>query len=393
MNGVVIIVELIALSISLFVLGVGFYIVWILGKPVISKVVERIFRRIRILKKPESPILSPTRNPWETNAAFNPAALLINNQVHLLYRAIGEDGFSRIGYARSDDGFFFPMRLPYPVYVPREKDEGLNVRPPVTNWRQMHSLYPSGGGWGGCEDPRAVLIDGTVYMTYNAINGWGSMKVALTSISETDFLAGVWKWRRPAFISPGMRHKNWVFFPEKIGGKFAVLHSILCDGDTDVRIVFVDDPFDVASQQYEFESPDPQQFSHRPCAWHTRVRSAGPPPIKTSYGWLLLYHATDAEESHKYKLGAMLLDIDNPTKVIGRAPNPVLVPDRWYENEGKPGIVYACGAVVKDGILLVYYGGGDKVASVATTPLEEFARDVMHSTMHTLDKDSREVTA
>ncbi len=115
----------------------------------------------------------------------------------------------------------------------------------------------------------------------------------------------------------------------------------------------------------------------RSIAWHVHLRSAGPPPIKTDKGWLVFYHAHDAIEPSKYKLGAMLLDLNDPTKVLRRASLPVLTPDEPYENEGKPGIVYACGSVVRDGTLYIYYGGGDKVVAVATAPLEDFLNALM----------------
>ena len=67
----------------------------------------------------------------------------------------------------------------------------------------------------------------------------------------------------------------------------------------------------------------------------------------------------------------MLLDLQDPRKVLARSQGPILAPDMWYENDWKPGIVYACGAIVKDSTLFVYYGGGDKTVSAATIPLNE----------------------
>jgi predicted GH43/DUF377 family glycosyl hydrolase len=66
----------------------------------------------------------------------------------------------------------------------------------------------------------------------------------------------------------------------------------------------------------------------------------------------------------------MLLDLKDPTKVLYRAPAPILSPDMPYENDGKPGIVYASGSIIKDGKLIVYYGGGDKHVCAAETPLD-----------------------
>ncbi|KKR80952.1 MAG: hypothetical protein UU27_C0019G0013, partial [Parcubacteria group bacterium GW2011_GWD1_40_9] len=80
----------------------------------------------------------------------------------------------------------------------------------------------------------------------------------------------------------------------------------------------------------------------------------------------------DKREPHKYKLGAMLLDLNNPTKILYRSKHAILSPEMHYENDGKPGVIYASGAVIRGDDLYVYYGGGDKVVCVATTPLKEF---------------------
>ena len=73
---------------------------------------------------------------------------------------------------------------------------------------------------------------------------------------------------------------------------------------------------------------------------------------------------------HGYNVGAMLLDLVDPTKVLYRATAPVLVPDEQYENDGKPGVVYASGAVILHDNLMVYYGGGDRHVCIAQTPLK-----------------------
>ena len=90
--------------------------------------------------------------------------------------------------------------------------------------------YLSGGGTaGGSEDPRLTMIDedGRIYLTYTAFDGWGSVRIALSSISKDDFVNQRWRWSPPLFLSPfGEVHKNWVLFPEKINGKYAIIHSI-----------------------------------------------------------------------------------------------------------------------------------------------------------------------
>jgi hypothetical protein len=113
-------------------------------------------------------------------------------------------------------------------------------------------------------------------------------------------------------------------------------------------------------------------------SWDTWIRSSGPPPVKTDRGWLVLYHAMDKRFPHiGYKLGAMLLDLDNPEKIIAKAKSPILEPDMWYENDWKPGVVYSCGAVEKNGTLYIYYGGGDKYVCVATADLGKLVDTIL----------------
>jgi Zn finger protein HypA/HybF involved in hydrogenase expression len=101
--------------------------------------------------------------------------------------------------------------------------------------------------------------------------------------------------------------------------------------------------------------------------------AAGPPPIRTKDGWLFIYHAIDEKDQCRYKMGAMLLDIKYPPKVLARTTHPILEPVAWYENEGlKAGVAYPCGAVILKDQLFVYYGGADMVVCVATAKMNEF---------------------
>jgi len=320
-----------------------------------------------------NPIFSPGHYSWERDAVINPAVLIFGGRVHLFYRALGPDGISRIGYASSIDGTHFDIRLTYPVFAVHSILGNDNHLPYTSPARMVYdpTIYTSGGGWGGCEDPRAVLIDGVVYMTFNVFNGWDVMRVAVASIKEEDLLNRRWNWSNFSYLSkPGERQKNWVLFPEKINGKFALFYN-LDKGDKDrVHIKYLNQ-LNYIEAPSKFESVDPQQIPDHDVAWHYRTRSAASPPIKTKDGWLLIYHAMDRNEPNRYKVGAMLLDLQDPEKVLYRASSPILEPDLWYENDYKPGIVYASGAVVRDGTLLVYYGGGDKYIGVASINLDE----------------------
>jgi len=351
-------------------------------------------RALDLRRSNKNPIIDPAPNSyWESEAVFNPGAVIHGGRVHLFYRALGAEGVSRVGYASSKDGIHFDRRSSHPVYVPESVTESARHYSFTSPARLSYNrgLYVSGGGWGGCEDPRAVKIDDRVYLTFNMFNGWHSVRVAFTSISENDLEQGRWNWQRLAFLSPPDEvHKNWVFFPEKINGKFAILHNIA----PKITIEYVDD-LDVFARGKFIESckePTPRRHAWgNPKAWDTFIRSAGPPPIKTPYGWLLFYHAMSEEEYHRYKLGAMLLDLDDPSKILYRSSYPVLEPDEWYENDWKPGIIYASGAVVIDGILFVYYGGGDKHIGVAQTNLDDFIQKLMKNEHATFSIKSAKV--
>lgn len=312
----------------------------------------------------KNPIIQPhPARSWESKAAFNPAAAVRGGKVHLLYRAIGDDDISVLGYASSWNGRDIDERSTEPAYVVGDR---ASVR---TRASTAPVPYGSGGGWnGGCEDPRLTFIGPDAYLFYTAFDGWGSIRVGMSSIAVGDFMRGRWNWRPQTLLSPpGEIHKNWVLFPEKIGGKFAILHSI----SPKIQIAYLDRLKGLTGEEGHIKSR--YEKAPRGRAWDSWVRGAGPPPIKTKEGWLLLYHAMDRRDPDRYKLGAMLLDLDDPTRILARSTRPILAPDECYENEGfKSGVVYCCGAVVKDGRLIVYYGGADTVVCAAETPLKGF---------------------
>lgn len=358
-------IHIIALLFSFFVAGA--LLGAIFSKTVREKLAE-IFhlQRFLLAKSIHNPILKPGTHPWTAEAVLNPAAAVIGGRTHLIYRAIGMDGVSRLGYASSADGIVFDKQLPYPAFVaqsPRNSHGLLHHYSPI--------LYPSGGSWGGCEDPRMVVIDGRVYVTFNMFDGWDFIRVAAISIAQDDFLAEQFgKWNGPHILSrPREIQKNWVLFPEKINGQFAILHSIA----PKIEIEYRDSIENIGATEPFIESwVGSRDILPAREFWDSYVRSAGPPPLRTDIGWLLFFHAIDKCDLGRYKLGAMLLDLADPTKVLFRSIAPILSPDERYENEGKPGIVYACGAVIRDGTLFIYYGGADKVICVATVPLKDF---------------------
>jgi len=299
-------------------------------------------------------LIEPKRgNSFESLQTFNTAAVVIGRRVHFVYRAIGDDNVSRFGYANSLDGVNIDERIDHPVYQ-------YNPQHP------SYYSYLSGGSMGGVEDPRVVRIDDSVYVTYTVADSEG-LSVAMSSLSIEDFLSKDWSRATVRALSPRTEiHKNWVLFPERVRGKYALMHSITPKVLVDY---FEDLEFEGARFIKSYHNGVPSGSWRG--GWEGRVRGIGPPPIRTDYGWLAFYHALPKSNLDSYCIGAMLLDLDDPSKILYRAKEPVVTP--WdIENVVKQNIVYTCGALIREGRLFLYYGAGDTKVHVAHTDSEEF---------------------
>lgn len=297
-----------------------------------------------------------------------------------MYRAIGDSDISVLGYASSSDGVNIDERLSDPIYIPTKPFEFTPSGQALANVPLSSGAYVSGGGGnGGCEDPRITKVGNRYYMTYVAYNGQTAPRVAITSIKVEDFHNKKWNWSEPVLISkPDVVDKNACLFPEKINGKYVIFHRIF----PNILIDYLD------SLDFDGKTFLKGEYAIKPRAtsWDSRKVGAGCPPIKTPYGWLMIYHAVGEHDPSRYKMGAMLLDLKDPTKVLFRSDTPILQPEVHYENEGyKYGVAYPCGAVAFNNELFVYYGGADMVVCVAKANLETFLT-------HLMDTGSAEMT-
>jgi predicted GH43/DUF377 family glycosyl hydrolase len=303
-----------------------------------------------------NPILSPIpEHNWEAYHVLNPAAIDIADDVHILYRAVGPLNTSVIGYARSHDGLHIDERLPLPIYSPRASFEQKHAGPMENS---------------GCEDARIVRVDDKLIITYTAYDSVVAPRVASSSISVDDFLAHNWDaWSEPNLISPdGIDDKDACVIPEKINDKYMLLHRI----DHHVCADFVED-LDFAAHKI---TRCIQIFGPRRGMWDSNKVGIAGPPIKTDAGWILFYHGITVE-GH-YCLGAVLLDPEDPTQVIGRTSQPIMSPVERWEREGWIGeVVFPCGQVVRDGLVYLYYGGADHVVGVATITIDELIESLV----------------
>lgn len=294
----------------------------------------------------QNPIFEPSPDkPWQAQAVFNAGAIYESGKFYLMYRAMSWDNSSVIGCAISDDGYHFHDATDLPAYVPRESFEQ-KKQPP--------------NGFSGCEDPRLTKFGDKIYMFYTAYDGLAPPQVALTAISVENFVAQNWQWDKPKLISnPLIDNKNACLFPEKINEKFVILHRTAGE---DIALDFVADLNFENNNQLEKEAA----IMPRPESWDSAKIGISGPPIKTELGWLLIYHGVSKFDKN-YRLGYMILDLNDPFNVLYRSPFPILEPEFNFEKKGVvENVVFSCGAVEKDGQIFLYYGGADRVMAVAT---------------------------
>ncbi|MGI6485991.1 MAG: glycosidase [Tepidanaerobacteraceae bacterium] len=299
----------------------------------------------------EKPILTPIKeHSWESRFVLNTAALRLNDKVYLLYRAYGDDEISRIGLAISD-GYSIIERLDQPIFFPETDQEKR-----------------------GCEDPRVVIVDDELFMLYTAYDGVVA-QIAAASIPVEDFLSRNFSaWKRRGLAFPGLWDKDAILFPEKFKGRYVIYHRI----EPSIWIAYSD----------ELLFPWPR-VGHKiilgprsGMMWDSLKIGAGAQPIKTRYGWLLIYHGVDKEMV--YRLGVILADLEDPGRILYRSPNAVLEPQTECELGRTsecwiPNVVFTCGAVSEqdkeilddDDKILVYYGAADTSICLATGKVVE----------------------
>jgi predicted GH43/DUF377 family glycosyl hydrolase len=262
----------------------------------------------------------------------------MNKNIYILYRAMGDDGVSRIGYARTSDGFQIDERLPLPIFEPTLEMEK-----------------------NGCEDPRLTIIDNELFMTYTALSKrdhWQIYQISLTSIEVDDFLAKNWSWKDRVFPFSGIRNKDAVIFPRKIRNKYVMFHRF----NPDICVTYSDE----LKRWYDIRSV----IRPRHKSWDSWKIGAAGTPIELNEGWLCVYHGVSYEKV--YSLGVVILDKNDPEIVLSRSEKPILKPTEDYELFGKvPNVVFSCGNVKVDDQVLIYYGGADSVLCVAAYELNE----------------------
>ncbi len=328
-----------------------------------------------------NPILKPnTKNEWESFKVYNPGAFYEDGVYHLFYRAMGKNWISSIGHAVSGDGENF------------ERSKSPLLASP-------HNSY-------SIEDPRVTKIKDKYFLTFTR---YDKLNVTLNLATSTDLknwnvhgeMIPSWDFKKasgflvdwdPAQVEAEKNleasHK-WCkaggIFGEIIGDKYWMLfgdrHIWLANSDDGITWNPIWEPFIKARGKNYFDEE------------HIEM---GPPPIKTSKGWLVLYHGVN--DKIVYRLGFMLLDLNDPTKILYRSKDAIFEPQESYELKGivdilpggskamekmnteelaefiqryeekdkMPRVAFVNGAVLVGDTLRIYYGASDSVICTAT---------------------------
>jgi predicted GH43/DUF377 family glycosyl hydrolase len=289
--------------------------------------------RLQLQRHAQSPLLYPNpQHPWESLNVFNAAVTEHNGLFHMHYRAQGVDFVSRIGYAVSGNGLTW-NRLEHPVLQPHD----------------------GRSDYRGVEDPRVTPLEGRFYMCYTAYGETGNYPM----IAVSDNLI-MWEDVAPLERT---ENKDHVLFPEKINGRYAILHR----RRPHIWIAFSDDLIHWDDHTIILS---PREAGTSQDNWDSKSIGANGVPVRTDDGWLLFYHGYGSE--HIYRQSVALLDLNDPTRVLHRPTTHIIEPTETWELRGDvPNVIFSCANIVVGDELRFYYAGSDRLIGLATAPFAD----------------------
>lgn len=338
---------------------------------------------IHFNRHPRNPIIRPGRYDWRMAVTFNPGVLYENGKFYLYERTAGQltPFHCYIGLLESDDGVHFLHVSDQPIWTPEM----------------------AGSPYGSVQDPRVVKLENFYYMTYAfRPYAWDCFPTGLGIPKSREVLypgfngdskenqtrSGIAisqdkiHWEHLCWPTPKeLDDRDVILFPEKINGQYALLRRPLGyvgpdvkPGLATIRICFSDDSITWSEPELLIEP----QFQ-----WEGTRIGGSTPPIKTDAGWLVFYHGVEdmypPTRRVVYRLGAMMLDLQNPRKVIARCPHFIMEPEEYYEKTGLyiPNVIFPTGAVVVEEELYLYYGCCDTSIGLATINLNNLIDYIM----------------
>jgi len=289
-------------------------------------------------KYKNNPVISPDPNKdYEKKFAYNPAAIVHDNKVYLVYRAEGDSGVSSLCLAVSEDGYKFKKHDNNPVIYPTLPEE-----------KQ------------GCEDPRITKIGDTFYMTYTAYDGMypeRSENICTALVTSKDMI----HWEKRGIITKGI--KAAVIFNEKVKDKF-----LMFIGGKNIRIGWSED-------LVKWKLDKEPLLDVRKGKFDDKYVEVGPPPFVFKNKMVLFFNTTNKQGVFHPSLA--LLDRKNPYKILYRADKPLMTPSEKYELEGKvSNVIFGEGLIEFKDNYFYYYGGADKYVCLATVKKSELEKHI-----------------
>jgi predicted GH43/DUF377 family glycosyl hydrolase len=294
-------------------------------------------------REPSNPLLSAKDWPYPINSVFNPGAAMHNGDTVVLARVEDRRGISHLTVARSKNGRTDWVVEPKPLIA----DDPTDAR---SCW--------------GAEDPRVTYVpelEGYV-IAYTAY-GPGGPCVALARTEDFHSVEHL------GVVMPP-EDKNASLLPRRIGDHFVLFHR-----PVSVLSARADVWLSKSTDLHSWTTPEPVMQSRSGPWWDATRIGMGPPPIETPHGWLAVYHGVKQMVATSiYRVGMVLLDLDDPTRVLRRTPSWVLGPDAEYERVGDvPNVVFPTGLVHDEALdeLRLYYGSADLTVSMASARYSE----------------------
>jgi predicted GH43/DUF377 family glycosyl hydrolase len=291
----------------------------------------------------KNPILTVDDWPYRAHSVFNPAAAIVDGKILLLVRVEDHRGFSHLTVARSKNGIdgwdidSKPTFSPDPINHPEE-------------------IY-------GVEDPRITYID--------EMGKWAIAYVAYSNSGPLPALAFTEDFRNFDRIGPILPpdNKDAALFPVRFNGKWAMIHRPAPTTHTIKANIWLS----FSSDMKEWGEHEILMYAREGGWWDANKIGLCPPPMRVSDGWLIMYHGVRQTTSKlSYRLGLVLLDLEDPRKVLHRSEGWVFGPREIYERSGDVNdVVFPCGWVLVGDELRIYYGSADTSVAMASAKISD----------------------
>jgi len=294
-----------------------------------------------IVRYEGNPVITKDDLPFRGQCAFNSGATIHNNELVMLLNCWDAEFVPKFLVARSRDGINFDIGKRNMVTPPKEYP------------------YPVSDG---IFDTRITFMEGYYYITYNVSSKLGGrIRLACTrdfeQIEDMGFITGV-------------DHRNCIIFPEKIDGYYVRLERPNGEDFTDAGDIYIS-----YSPDLIFWGRTKLLLEKGTRWWESHKIGPGAPPVKTDKGWLIIYHGCRQHMNGiMYSAGCMLLDIDDPSKIIGKMRECLMWPEKNYENCGNvPQVIFPTAAIQhgEPDELKIYYGAADSSMCLATASISE----------------------